>query len=177
MIYPTVIDVAPLHRSLSDPPLLGDTTATQALVFSPPFAPPSHISPSYPNYTLPGGNISFPNPPSPSSQPNASLILSPTSQLQQQSSIKLTKSACAVKTAATSISGSWLGTNGTGGVNGSTSLVLRDKNGWRSQWIVEGLTADTNYSGWVIQDGGALVGPIYTFTKSCETCISIGLSS
>ena len=160
--------IAPLHRSLSDLPLLGDTTSTQALLFSPPFAPqPSEVS-TYPNYTLPAANISFPDPPPASSQPNASLILSPTSQIQQQSSVNLTKSACAVKAAAKGISGSWLGTNGTGGVNGSTSLVLRDVEGWRSQWIIEGLTANTNYSAWVIQDGGALAGPIYAFTKTCE---------
>lgn len=166
------IPVAPLHRSLSTPPLLGDTTATQALLFSPPFNPPTLVPPSYPNFTLPNGNVSFPNvaPPPASSQPNASLILTPTSQLQQQFN-HLTKSACAIQNAAKSISGSWLGTNGTGGVNGSTSLALRDTDGWRSQWIVEGLTASTNYSVWVVQDGGALAGPIYAFTKSCARVI------
>jgi len=31
---------------------------------------------------------------------------------------------------------------------------------------VEGLTASTNYTAWVVQDGGGLAGPIYAATKS-----------
>lgn len=170
-------DIAPLHGSISTPPLLGDTTATQALLFSPPFAPPTNITPTYPNYTLPSANVAFlDSPPPASSQTNASLILTPISELQQ-SNFNLTKSACAIKNAASSISGSWLGTNGTGGVNGSTSLVLRDTQGWRSQWIIEGLTAGTNYSAWVVQEGGAVAGPIYAFTKSCAYAVLISAFS
>ncbi|KAF8493575.1 stretch-activated cation channel Mid1 [Gautieria morchelliformis] len=138
---------APLHRSLSTLPLLGDTTATQALLFSPPFAPPIpiHTSSSYPNYTLPGGISRF-----------QILLLLRCNQIHRSSLLRPLNY----------YNRSWLGTNGTGGVNCSTDLALRDAEGWRSQWIVEGLTANTNYSAWVIQDGGALAGPIYAFTKS-----------
>ena len=147
-------------------PLLGDTTATQALLFSPPFAPPSLVPPTYPNYTLPGADLSPPAPPPQAMQPNASLILAPMAQVQQQGGLALDKSACAVRNAVGSVNGTWTGKNGTGGVNASTELVLRDVDGWRWQWLVEGLTANTNYTAWVVQDGGALAGPIYAFTKS-----------
>ncbi|KAF8578525.1 hypothetical protein K439DRAFT_1638739 [Ramaria rubella] len=156
----------PLHRTLSTLPLLGDTTATQALLFSPPFAPPVLVTPSYPNYTLPGGNLSLPDQPPASAQSNSTLIFVPTSPLRQQASLELSSSACAIKNAASSISGSWIGTNGTGGVNGSTGLFLRDEEGWRSQWLIEGLRANTNYSAWIVEDGGGLGGPIFASTKS-----------
>ena len=41
----------PLHKVLNELPLFGDTTSSQALLFSPPFAEPSVPVPTYPNYT------------------------------------------------------------------------------------------------------------------------------
>ncbi|KAJ7510451.1 stretch-activated Ca2+-permeable channel component-domain-containing protein [Mycena galericulata] len=42
---------APIHQVVENPPMLGDTTATQALLFSPPFMAPTVPSPPT-NYTL-----------------------------------------------------------------------------------------------------------------------------
>ncbi|KAH6897652.1 calcium channel [Coprinopsis sp. MPI-PUGE-AT-0042] len=42
----------PLHEQLSDLPLLGDTTANQAILFSQAFAIPPPRRPTYPNYTM-----------------------------------------------------------------------------------------------------------------------------
>ncbi|KAF8530202.1 stretch-activated Ca2+-permeable channel component-domain-containing protein [Hysterangium stoloniferum] len=159
----------PLHRNLTTFPVLGDTTATQALLFSPPYLPPLMPQPSYPNYTLPSGNLTLPPPPPASSQPNFTLVLSPTTQIQEQPGFKLSLSACAIRETARGVSGSVIGLNGTSGVNVTSSVVLRDISegqGWRTQWLVEGLTSNTNYTAWVIQDGGAVAGPIFVFTKS-----------
>lgn len=48
------------------------------------------------------------------------------------------------------------------------SVVLRDSAGWRSQWIIEGLTPSTNYTVYVINNATSVSPPLYFSTKSCE---------
>ncbi|CDO70669.1 hypothetical protein BN946_scf184761.g6 [Trametes cinnabarina] len=69
--------VSASNSSAPDYPLLGDTTSNQALIFSPPFDPVQPVQPSFPNYTLPAANLSFPPPPSPPT--NYTLVFAPTS--------------------------------------------------------------------------------------------------
>ncbi|KAG1734588.1 stretch-activated cation channel Mid1 [Suillus lakei] len=57
-----------VHELLPALPLLGDTTNTQALIFSPPFSPIESSPSTYPNYTLSPANLSTPSPPSSSSR-------------------------------------------------------------------------------------------------------------
>lgn len=56
------------------------------------------------------------------------------------------------------------------------SMVLRDEAGWRTQWIVRGLTASTNYTAFVVQEGTKVSGPIYFATKSGASVLSVGLT-
>jgi hypothetical protein len=139
--------VGPLHQHLSTPPLLGDTTSNEAILFSPPFAPAPNEQPTYPNYTLPLANLTLPTPPS---SPNFTLILSPTSS----SLAAGLQTGC--RLASTQSSGNQI----------SQSPWLRDQDGWRSQWLIGGLTPTTNYTAFVIQDSTKVSGPIYLVTKS-----------
>jgi calcium channel MID1 len=142
---------APLHLLLDHPPLLGDTTANQALLFSPPFDPVPILVPSYPNYSLPVANQSLPDPPS--SATTFSLLIE---QTGAQALAALPQTACAIKAI-----------NGTGSVV-SQQLWLRDTNGFRNQWLVEGLSPATNYTVYVVVNGTQLSGPSYFVTKSGE---------
>jgi calcium channel MID1 len=49
-----------LHYLSPSAPLLGDTTATSALIFSPLLASHPHDQPTYPNYTLPPAILNLP---------------------------------------------------------------------------------------------------------------------
>ena len=129
-------------------PLVGDTTNTQALIFSPPFSPPESTPSTYPNYTLPPANLSTPSPPS--SPPAFSLFIAPTSSGLASG----LQTACSIKTASSSVSVL------------SNDFWLRDNQGWRSQWLIGGLTPSTNYTAYVVQDQLKLSGPIYFSTKS-----------
>ena len=55
------------------------------------------------------------------------------------------------------------------------SLWLRDEEGWRSQWFLEGLTPATNYTAYVIQDSKKVSGPIYFATKLGSFSLSFPL--
>lgn len=131
-------------------PLLGDTTANQAILFSHPFLPPPIEQPAYPNYTLPPANVSAPD--IPPFIPNFTLVIAPTSA--QLSSLPQT--ACAL-----------LNTSSTGSIV-SNDPWLRGTEGWRSQWLVDGLSPSINYTAYVIQDSLMVSGPIYFATKSGE---------
>ncbi|CAE6509966.1 unnamed protein product [Rhizoctonia solani] len=143
----------PVHQRVSQLPLLGDTTATQAIVFSPPFFTPTYEEPTYPNYTFQGVIPSDSSLPSSVSAPNATLLLFPTANANE--TVWLTNSACAL-------------TSKLGGVltNTVTRSVYRDSNGWRRQWFVEGLSASTNYTAYVVEDEARVSGPSYLRTKS-----------
>ncbi|KAK7472238.1 stretch-activated cation channel mid1 [Stygiomarasmius scandens] len=140
----------PLHETLDALPLFGDTTANQALLFSPPFDPPSISDPTYPNYTLPIPGLDAPS--APSTSPNFTLVVAETSASTPLTSLQQT--ACRFSSQRSS------------GSVVNESLWLRDSDGWRTQWILNGLTSQTNYTAYVIQDSVKLSGPIYFTTKT-----------
>ncbi|KAJ7056654.1 stretch-activated cation channel Mid1 [Mycena amicta] len=142
-----VSDGVPIHQVISTPPLLGDSTATQALLFSPPFSPQNQQDPTYPNYTLPAANSSFPA--APSNPTNFTVIVSPTSN----SLTSMPQTACMLKTQ-------------TSGVVANESLWMRDSGRWRTEWLLTGLTAKTNYTVYAIESGYKVAGPIFFTTKS-----------
>ncbi|KAI0245821.1 stretch-activated Ca2+-permeable channel component-domain-containing protein [Lactifluus subvellereus] len=153
----------PLHAPLADLPFFGDSTANEALLFSPPFLRPAAPAPqpTYPNYTLPPANASFP-PPSSQSQnaPNFTLFLAPLSA----GLAALPQTACAVRAG---VSGSALAAQSAQVL--TEQFWMRDAGeGWRREWLVGGLAALTNYSVYAVQDGTRLSGPIYFTTKSAS---------
>jgi calcium channel MID1 len=142
---------------LPTPPWLGDSTSDQVLLFSAPFdsspqAESFFPQPTFPNYTLPEANLSFPAPPSTS--PNFTLVLSPTSVGQPLTALQQT--GCRLRAVNSS------------GITQNQSLWLRDEQGWRNQWLVGGLSPLTNYTAYSIQDGTKVSGPMYFVTKSSE---------
>jgi calcium channel MID1 len=106
----------------------------------------------YPNYTFQETTPFVPPLPS-SMEPNATLLLFPTANAN--ATVWLTNSACAL-------------TSKLGGVitTTATRTVYRDSNGWRRQWFVDGLSASTNYTAYVVEDGARVSGPSYLRTKS-----------
>lgn len=48
------------------------------------------------------------------------------------------------------------------------SVVLRDSNGWRTQWLLEGLEPSTNYTVFVVESAETVSPPLYFSTKSCQ---------
>ncbi|KAG1850506.1 stretch-activated cation channel Mid1 [Suillus tomentosus] len=137
-----------VHGLIPALPFLGDTTNTQALIYSPPFSPIESSPPMYPNYTLPPANLSIPSPPS--SPPAFSLIIAPTSSGLASGM----QTACSINSTSSS------------GLIVSNDLWLRNNDGWRSQWLIDDLTPSTNYTAYIIQDQVKLSGPIYFTTKS-----------
>jgi calcium channel MID1 len=133
---------------LSELPFFGDTTSNQALLFSPPFQKIDKIHPTFPNFTLPAANMS--QPPLPPTFPNYTLILSPTSS----------RLANGLQT------GCFLSSQNTSGTIANESLWARDNEGFRTQWLMDGLTPFTNYTAFVLQNNNTKVsGPIFFATK------------
>ncbi|KAI0643232.1 stretch-activated Ca2+-permeable channel component-domain-containing protein [Trametes meyenii] len=148
--------VSVTNATVVDHPLLGDTTSNQALVFSPPFDPVPLSQPTFPNYTLPSANLSQPSPPSTPS--NFSLILAPTSSNNLTS---LPRTACALRAAARANRANIIPPSV------SQGLWLRDPDGWRWQWLVNGLIPKTNYTVFALWDGQLISSePAYFVTKS-----------
>ncbi|OBZ72809.1 putative oxidoreductase C24B10.20 [Grifola frondosa] len=149
-----ISDVQDIFNITDTYPLLGDTASNQALLFSPPFSPITYAAPTYPNYTLPPANLTFP--PAPSSPPNYSLYIVQTSS---SSLSTMPRTACAIRNSraagATLVSAS-----------SSQGLWLRDDDGWRWQWLVGGLTPLTNYTAFAVQDQTKVSQPINFVTKS-----------
>ncbi|KAF5360913.1 hypothetical protein D9756_004891 [Leucocoprinus leucothites] len=144
----------PLHEILPDYPLFGDSTSNQAIIFSPILAPaPPLDSPTYPNYTFPPANPSPPSSSGSGSLPNATLILSRTADGPPL------RTSCFLNSSGVSTTGTIV----------NSSLWLRDpKDGWRTEWSLSGLTPQTNYTAFVIQDAHKVSGPIYFVTKSAS---------
>lgn len=133
---------------MQTPPFLGDTTSNQALLFSAPFSPSVLQKPTYPNYTLPAANLSTLAPPT---SPNFTLIVALSSSSLLTS---LPQTAC------------MLSAQRSRGTVRNQSLWLRDEEGWRSQWFLEGLAPATNYTAYVVQDSRKVSGPMHFLTKS-----------
>ncbi|EKM51296.1 uncharacterized protein PHACADRAFT_151955 [Phanerochaete carnosa HHB-10118-sp] len=153
-----VSEESPMHDTMDAFPLLGDTASNQGLLFSPPLAdaPPPNI-PTYPNYTLPSANLSYPSAP-PSLQVNVSVFVVPTSAL---ASASMPLTACAMSSS--DIQGSIM-IDDTGSAN--NGLWLKDQDGWRWQWLVSGLQPQTNYTAYVVQNETKVSQPINFVTKS-----------
>lgn len=147
LIKCALISTAPLHQHLENLPFLGDTTSNQALLFSPIFAPAPSEQPTWPQYTLPSANLSAPIAPSSS---NFTLLISPTSS----NLASVPQTGCRLKT--TESSGTQL----------NKGSWLLDTNGWRQQWLVDGLSPATNYTVFVVENNTTVSGPINIVTKS-----------
>lgn len=149
--------LGPIHSDGVSLPLLGDTTSNQVLLFSPSFAPPPHVQPSYPNYTLSAANLTFPT--APADPPNYQMFIAPTSSF---GSAGIPRTGCALTTAA--------GGTGSGmfmvGAQQSEGLWLRDNDGWRWQWLVQGLAPSTNYTAFAVLDSTKVSEAIMFVTKS-----------
>ena len=145
-LYNTYID--PIHEALPILPFFGDTTSNQALLFSPPFETIDNIQPTYPNYTLPAANLS--QPPLPATFPNYTLVLSPTSSGLANG----LQTAC------------FLSSQNASGTIANESLWARDDEGFRTQWLMDGLMPSTNYTAFALQSNTKVSGPIFFATKS-----------
>lgn len=144
-----VSENGPIHQSLDQLPLLGDTTSNQAIIFSPTFELSGWAEPSYPNYTLPDANLTFTEP---SSSSNFTIFLVETDTSGSLSSLPQTACVLASQTSAGTVT--------------NESAWLRDDLGWRTQWIIEGLTPSTNYTAYVVRAGTQVSQPMYFATKS-----------
>ncbi|KAH9916536.1 stretch-activated cation channel Mid1 [Fomitopsis serialis] len=149
-----VSDDGPMHQVLDELPLFSDSTANQVLMFSPPFSPPSISAPSYPNYTLPAANQTFP--PEPPSPPEYSLFIAATTS---SAFMTLPRTGCAFRGSANNV-GRLLASAQ------SEGLWLRDTGGWRWQWFVNGLVPMTNYTVYAVKNETQVTAPIYFSTKS-----------
>lgn len=140
-----------LHQYLGpDGLLFGDSTGSQAILFSSPFEDVPITKPNFPNYTLPSAQAPF-SVSQPSSTPQSALILVETGS----ASGLLLRSSCALRA-----------TSSQGTVTNQTNWIRNDVEGWRSKWFVEGLSPGTNYSAFISQDDTKVSGPLYFTTKS-----------
>ncbi len=161
IIRPCVdVIIAPMHGPSKDLPLLGDTTSTQAIVFSPSWMVlQDRPIQTWPNYTLPAINTSYPLPPQQSIPPSSLLILATPNSL---SSFPLFNSACALRQQAV-VAATQAAYNAT-----ASSLVRDPAIGWQTEfYIPTGLQPSMNYSVWITQ-GPKIAGPIYILTKSAS---------
>ncbi|KAG8899750.1 stretch-activated cation channel mid1 [Tulasnella sp. 417] len=84
---------SPPHGPTANPPILGDTTATQAIVFSPAFESINNLPiPKWPNYTLPALRPTFQPP---AFVPPHSIVILPTPSTLD--TFPFYKSACALR--------------------------------------------------------------------------------
>lgn len=55
----------------------------------------------------------------------------------------------------------------------TTTTVSKDSKGWRTQWILEGLSPSTNYTVFVVQNDSLVSPPLYFSTKSGQSCAKV----
>lgn len=149
---------SPIHQTNLHLPVLGDTTSSQAILFSYPVVPfsikyPFNPSvPSFPNYTFPAANMSQPPLPQDATQNNISLIILPTS-----SSSDIPQTGC------------YLSSQSSAGTPMSPTLWARDSSGFSFQYFISDLSPQTNYTAFLISSTPTVrstSGPIYFTTKS-----------
>ncbi|KIY68283.1 hypothetical protein CYLTODRAFT_436665 [Cylindrobasidium torrendii FP15055 ss-10] len=150
-----VSEFGPMHRSLALAPLLGDTTNNQAIIFSPSVAKTSYVVSTYPNYTLPAANTSLPD----ASVVNETFRLLVTKTANRPTLL----SGCALRAASENFEGTVV----------DERLWHKDLNGWRNQYILDGLSPQTNYSAYVVIDEGKVSGPLSFVTKSSGFACSL----
>lgn len=146
------------------------------MLFSPPFLATPFVEPIFPNYTLPSANLAAPT--TPNNAPNNTIIIVPSAKLvdpQGSALSNLTLSSCYL--ASLSIVSNAAGTPTTPGAPGttatatvSTSLALRDQSrGWRTQFLVEGLTPSTEYTMYTVATSSQGGVPILSQPASFKT--------
>jgi calcium channel MID1 len=96
-------------------------------------------------------------PPLPPTFPNYTLILSPTSSGFANGF----QTSC------------FLSNQNTSGTIANESLWARGDEGFRTQWLMGGLTPSTNYTVFVLQNNTKVSGPIFFVTKSGQYFSSI----
>jgi len=143
--------------SAASGPLLGDTTQSLALVFSPPFLPFNITPQTYPNYTLPPVQPVWD---APSSPYNYTLFVLPTTDGTPASANETSAAALRLLSGVVEL----------GSDAPDSRITLRDPlEGWRRQWLVGGLNASTNYTAFAVDDSNQMVtGPIYLLTKNAS---------
>ncbi|KAG8899938.1 stretch-activated cation channel mid1 [Tulasnella sp. 408] len=155
---------SPAHGPAANPPILGDTTATQAIVFSPTFETINNLpTPQWPNYTLPALRPAFQPP---AFVPPHSIVILPTPSTLD--TFPFYKSACALRELAEV-------TQAQEQFNATAAPIVRDPSlGWQTQFLIpNGLNPSTNYTVWVTQ-GPKISGPLYMYTKSVsfsQSCV------
>ena len=161
------LSLGPLHALSPAAPLLGDTTSSSALLFSPLLLSSPHSQPSYPNYTLPPAQLSLPEYPSTQSNltslsTDLSLILIPTTSSPTLEG--LDNSICAVQNANVSTGSIAHPSNML--VNATTSWTgVGEEEGFRTMWVVGNLVAETNYTAYIVDEKGGMSSPIWLSTK------------
>ncbi|OCF45449.1 hypothetical protein I317_00695 [Kwoniella heveanensis CBS 569] len=172
----------PLNTISPSLPLLGDTTSSLALLFSPLLVSTSREEPTYPNYTLPSPQLVFEpfsalgsdnNALSPISgnsslaHTNLSLAIIPTASSPTNQGLDY--SICAIRQTVNSTGD--LAGDSSGNIVLKTAVdepqwsMLNEEEGYRHFWAVGGLTAEGNYTAWVMNDQGVLAGPIWFVMK------------
>lgn len=145
----------PIFARNKTAPLFGDSTSTQAIIFSPPFADAPVDEPSYPYYTLPSANPS--DGPSPPEPPSQTLLVYQTSNISSMVQ-QFSQSFCGML--------EMPGNLATAQRPLTKTVVLRDDAGWRSQWVIEDLKPATNYTVFIINNATTVSPPLYFTTKS-----------
>ncbi|CDZ96972.1 Stretch-activated cation channel Mid1 [Phaffia rhodozyma] len=147
-----------LHTITDSLPVLGDTTNSHALVFTPAFdsANGTIAQQTYPNYTLP--------PPVfdkdiPSSIPNQTLYVIPTSSFNVSSGMSL--SVCFVRSNWNSVGVKLLEDN-------RTTTLNATEDGWRQQVVLS--------SGVSTENAGLKAGENYTLWSFTDTSTSLGVA-
>ncbi len=162
---PVVPATAPIHTIYRSQPLLGDTTSSQSLIFSPSLAPYNITPPTYPNYTLAspyplqGGQPHLGVPQTIAFVPTASSPIL----------LQLSNSMCAMLRAVDATKSNKDGE----GTTLSLETVVQRLDGWRRSWMTSGLQSGENYTAWVTEVGGgngrgSMWGPIMLATKQSE---------
>ncbi|KZW03158.1 hypothetical protein EXIGLDRAFT_240750 [Exidia glandulosa HHB12029] len=162
-------------------PVLGDTTTTQAIIFSPPFtAAPSPqeqgLSTQYPNYSLPLINPSLDqlHPPANDSLPDWHLEIEHTVAFERRTGEAAIPHRLALEARGSCIARRAVQKRQHIGptfsskeqdVTANVTLALRGTDGWRLQWIIEGLLPGLNYTAYIMTADN-LLGPIYFATKN-----------
>lgn len=160
---------APLSSVLSSSLLLGDTTSSQVLLFSPLLLPAPQSQPTYPNYTFPPVRLDPPALPE-FSLPTYNLIMIPTSS--SPTSEGLDQSHCAIQRANVSTGGLAQGTRNMV-VNATIEWsAIGGIEGFRTYWVLGGLLPGTNYTAWYTDGDNTLSQPIWFRTKQCKLSVS-----
>lgn len=98
-------------------------------------------------------------PPLPATFPNYTLILTPTSSGLANG----LQTAC------------FLSSQNNSGTIANQTMWARDNEGFRTQWLMGGLSPATNYTAFVLQNNTKVSGPIFFATKSGQHSLASNL--